>query len=328
MVNAPLTAQAATNLPAIQASPTESPSDTRVQCLAKAALPVKLAIGIIAPLTAGLAALGGMASFATIRDLAIPWFGAMAWTVPVGIDTGILALLASDLLIEYLDLPWPALRWTAWAFVAATVYLNIAGAHGNQTAAVMHAAMPVLFVTVIEGARHLIRQLTGLTTGTRTERIPAARWLLAPWSSFQLTRRMILWQVTSYRHALELEHRRLQAIARLQETYGQYKWRWKASIAERLELRLPPDAVPAPSAGKHHSADVLEDSTAPGPSPDERDRQLVRKAREILQDSERQGARLGQIALAKRLRAEGHAIANDRLAWLMTVINSSNDLPA
>jgi hypothetical protein len=290
-------------------------------------LTVKIAIDIIAPLIGGLAALGGMASFATIRNLAVPWFGAMAWTVPVGIDVGILALLASDLLIEYLDLPWPTLRWTAWAFVAATVYLNIAGAHGNQTAAVMHTAMPVLFVTAIEGARHLIRQLTGLATGTRTERIPASRWLLAPWSSFQLTRRMILWQVTSYRHALALEHQRLQAIARLQETYGQYKWRWKASIAERLELRLPPAAAPAPSAGKHHSADVLENSTAPGPSPDERDRQLVRKAREILQDSERQGARLGQIALAKRLRAEGHAIANDRLGWLMAEI-STTDIPA
>jgi hypothetical protein len=124
--------------------------------------------------------LGGIGSFTTVRDLAQPWFGHLAWIVPIGVDLGILALLAWDLLAEYLGLSWPMLRWTAWAFIAATVYLNIAAAHGNPVAAVMHAAMPVLFITVIEGIRHLIRQLTGLATGTRIERIPLSRWLLAP----------------------------------------------------------------------------------------------------------------------------------------------------
>ena len=69
----------------------------------------------------------------------------------------------------------PPLRWTAWAFIAGTVYLNIAAAHGDPAAAIMRAAMPVLFVTVIDGIRHLIRQSTGLADGTRIERIPASR---------------------------------------------------------------------------------------------------------------------------------------------------------
>jgi len=112
------------------------------------------------------------------------------------------------------------LRWTAWAFVAATTYLNVAAAHGSPTAAVMHAAMPILFVTVIEGIRHLIRQHTGLATGTRIERIPLSRWLLAPRTTFLLARRMVLWHVTSYQDGLALEYQRLLAVSELQQAYG------------------------------------------------------------------------------------------------------------
>lgn len=79
----------------------------------------------------------------------MPWFGNSAWIVPV--DIGILALLAWDLLMEYLSVAWPILRWTAWAFIAGTVYLNVAAAHGNPVASVMHAAMPALFVTITDG---------------------------------------------------------------------------------------------------------------------------------------------------------------------------------
>jgi Protein of unknown function (DUF2637) len=185
-----------------------------------------------------LGALGGIGSFATVRHLAVPWFGTGAWIVPAGIDTGILALLAWDLLAGYLGLSWPLLRWTAWAFIAATTYLDIAAAHGNLTASIMHAAMPILFITVIEGIRHLIRQITGLAAGTRIERIPLSRWLLAPRTTFLLGRRMILRHVTSYRDGLQLEYQRLLAVSRLQQDYGRWLWRWRAPIQDRLALRL------------------------------------------------------------------------------------------
>ena len=64
-------------------------------------------------------------------------------------------LLAWDLIDQYLSMPWPVLRWTAWAFISGTVYLNIAAGHGNLTASIMHAAMPVLFITIVEGIRRL-----------------------------------------------------------------------------------------------------------------------------------------------------------------------------
>jgi hypothetical protein len=178
------------------------------------------AVSVVAPLVLAVGVLGGIGSFTTVRHLAEPWFGKSAWTVPVGIDLGILALLSWDLLAEYLSLGWPVLRWTAWLFIATTSYLNIAAAHGSVTAAIMHAAMPVLFVTVTEGIRHLIQQHTGLVAGTRIERIPLSRWLLAPRTTFLLARRMVLWHVTSYRDGLALEYQRLLAVSHLQQDYA------------------------------------------------------------------------------------------------------------
>jgi hypothetical protein len=273
---------------------------------------ITIAAALVAPLLCSLAVLGGIGSFATVRALAQPWFGGLAWIVPVGVDLGILALLSWDLLAEYLGLSWPVLRWTAWAFIAATVYLNTAAAHGNPTAAVMHAAMPVLFVTVIEGIRHLIRQLTGLATGTRIERIPASRWLLAPRSTAVLARRMILWHVTSYCDGLTLEYEHLAAVSRLQEQHGRWLWRWKAPLGERLALRLAPAAagvVAVTSTPRPRLVALPQDS-------DDRDTKLIEAAAELLREADERGVRLSQTAMARLLRARGLSIPNHRLRWL------------
>ena len=283
---------------------------------------VTITAAVVAPLLSALAVLGGLGSFTTVRDLAQPWFGHLAWIVPIGVDLGILALLAWDLLAEYLGLSWPMLRWTAWAFIAATVYLNIAAAHGNPVAAIMHAAMPALFITVIEGIRHLIRQLTGLATGTRIERIPLSRWLLAPRTTFLLGRRMILWHVTSYSDGLALEHEHLTAVSRLQESYGRWRWRWRAPLGERLALRLAPAAatvtagdVPAETivVNSRPRLEALPQSNDPL---NERDTELVDAAADILRDADRHGIQLSQTMLAKRIRARGLSIPNQRLGWL------------
>jgi hypothetical protein len=294
---------------------------------------VTIAVAVVAPLACGLAVLGGIGSFATVRHLAAPWFGSLAWIVPVGIDIGILALLAWDLVSEYLNIPWPVLRWIAWAFIAGTVYLNVTAADGNPTAALMHAAMPVLFITVIEGIRHLIRQATGLATGTRIERIPATRWALAPWSSYLLFRQMILWHVTSYTHGLALEQQRQRAIARLQQAYGRYLWRWRAPLSDRLILRLGSsgDEIDTTSVittvtQASRSADILmmlprrcrlEPPQIAAKRMSEADQRLVNRARAIVQDAKQQGRRLSQTALAREMRAQGQPIANDRLRWLI-----------
>jgi hypothetical protein len=291
---------------------------------------VRIATAVIAPLVVALGILGAIGSFATVRHLAQPWFGASAWIVPVGIDLGIAALLAWDLLAEYAGFPWPVLRWTAWAFIAATVYLNITASSGDLTAAVMHAAMPTLFVIVIEGIRHLIRQVAGIAAGTRIARIPASRWLLAPRSSFLLFRHMVLWHVTSYRSGLALEYQRWQAIARLQQQHGRYLWRWRAPLYERLALRpAPVQQGTWPNATTAtESARALtpgQTATKPDPALSDRDKRLIAAASAILRDARGKGMTVSQAKVGRLLREQGLPIANERLRWLLTAADSYAD---
>lgn len=178
---------------------------------------------LAAALFAGLAGLGGWGSFHAVQDVARPWFGDQAWVVPIGIDVGILALVAVSLLMEWLRMPMPILRWTALAFTAATVWLNTAAAGGDPTGIVMHAAMPVLFIIFVEAVRHAVRRRAGIAAGNVREGIPLARWILAPYRTAKLWRRMVLWQITSYPEALRTEQRRLYAENLLCARYGS-KW--------------------------------------------------------------------------------------------------------
>lgn len=228
----PATAGPPTAGPPITGPPTTGPPTTGEPADAPAAVaPLTRAQKTLAAfgglLFAGLAGLGGYGSFASVRDVAEPWFGDQAWIVPAGVDLGILALVSVALLLEWLAMPMPALRWMAFAFTGATVWLNVSAAHGDATGMVMHAAMPVLFITFIEAVRHAVRRRAGIAAGTVREGVPVARWLLAPVSTFRLWRRMVLWQITSYPRALTAEQRRRRALALLTEHYGR-KWKSKA----------------------------------------------------------------------------------------------------
>ncbi|QXJ23109.1 DUF2637 domain-containing protein [Actinomadura graeca] len=229
---------------------------------------------------AGLAGLGGYGSFASVRDVAEPWFGGQAWIVPAGVDLGILALVSVALLLEWLAMPMPALRWMAMAFTGATVWLNVSAADGDPAGVVMHAAMPVLFVTFVEAVRHAIRRRAGIAAGIVREGIPIARWLLAPFSTFCLWRRMVLWQITSYPRALVAEQRRRHALALLRDRYGR-TWKRQApadvvwmlsdgvmldqALARVTEIMTPPPP-PAPS----HPPDPRPAQPTPHPVPEDK----------------------------------------------------------
>lgn len=51
----------------------------------------------------------------------------------------------------------------------------------------------------------------------------------------------------------------------------------------------------------------------------DRDAELVAAARRIVADTRHAGTRLSQVALAEKLRSEGHKVANNRLRWLAAV---------
>lgn len=80
----------------------------------------------------------------------------------------------------------------------------------------------------------------------------------------------------------------------------------------RLDGGTPPSAVTAAAA-------ELETSQQDDLDPADRDAELVAAARRIVADTRHAGSRLSQIALAEKLRSEGHKVANNRLRWLAAV---------
>ncbi|MFD7774283.1 DUF2637 domain-containing protein [Streptomyces sp. NPDC059753] len=185
-----------------------------------------------------IAGIGFFGSYAAVAELAEEkHFGAFAVVFPIGIDAGILVLLALDLLLTWLRMPLAMLRHTAWLLTAATIAFNAAAAWPDPIGTGMHAVIPLLFVVVVEAARHAIGQAADITAGRRMDSVRLARWLLDPISTFRLWRRMKLWELRSYDTVIELEQSRLIERARLRSRYGR-RWRRNAPVGAVMALRL------------------------------------------------------------------------------------------
>jgi hypothetical protein len=115
-------------------------------------------------------------------------------------------------------------------------------------------------------------------------------------------------------------------VSQLQEQHGRWLWRWRAPLSDRLGLRLAPAATAA-SAGSlvteltagradHWPRPHLVTREDAAGTLDERDMKLVEAAAAILREADERGIRLSQMALARRLRALGMSIPNQRLRWL------------
>ncbi|SPT59248.1 DUF2637 domain-containing protein [Actinomadura madurae] len=195
------------------------------------------AVAVVAALVVVLGLLGFVNSFAAVAAASRPSFGRLAWTVPLGIDLGIAIFAALDIVLARLDMRIRWLRFIPWALTAATVYLNVAGEHG-VFGKVAHAVLPALWVIAVEIAAHVIRIRAGIAAGTRMDGIRASRWILAPWPTLKLWRRMVLWEIRSYPDALARERARVLALTDLQDTYGRWSWRRKAPRRVRALYRL------------------------------------------------------------------------------------------
>ncbi|MCX4826437.1 DUF2637 domain-containing protein [Streptomyces sp. NBC_01142] len=196
-----------------------------------------------------IAGIGFVGSYAAVRDLAIrKGFGTFAHVFPLGVDAGILVLLALDLLLTWLRMPFPMLRQTAWLLTGATISFNGAAAWPDPLGVGMHAVIPILFVVTVEAARHTVGQLANITAGRHMEPVRLIRWLLSPLPTFKLWRRMKLWELRSYDTVIKLEQERLVYQARLRSRFGR-AWRRKAPVEARLPLQLARYGVPL-SAGR------------------------------------------------------------------------------
>ncbi|MFF4344258.1 DUF2637 domain-containing protein [Kitasatospora sp. NPDC001540] len=123
----------------------------------------------------------------------------------VGVDTGIMVMIAIDLLMAWLKRPIAWIRYPVWLLTAATVVLNAAsGAPRGRTwelldyvAAGAHGIVPVLFIMVVEVGRDSIDRLVRPDQAER-DAVPLIRWLLAPVATARIYRRMRLYDVRSY----------------------------------------------------------------------------------------------------------------------------------
>ncbi|SCK20214.1 Protein of unknown function [Streptomyces sp. ScaeMP-e48] len=207
-------------------------------------------VGTVAGGAITIAAIGFVGSYAAVRELAEQKdFGTFAAAFPIGIDVGIVVLLALDLLLAWLRMPYPLLRHTAWLLTAATIAFNGAAAWPDPLGTAMHAVIPVLFVVVVEAARNAVGRLADITADKHMDSIRLSRWLLSPVPTFRLWRRMKLWELRSYDQVIHLEQERLVFRAQLQADYGR-RWRWKAPVQMRLQLRLARYGRPLPAAAQ------------------------------------------------------------------------------
>lgn len=212
--------------PAATAVPSR-PADQRGRALTDAEHAAATGVGAA---TAGFALIGFVNSFAAVSAAARPSFGALAPTVPLGIDLGIAIFAALDIVLARLDMRPKWVRLIPWALTAATIYLNVAGQH-TWFGRIAHAVFPALWVMAVEAGAHVIRVRAGLAAGTAIDRIRASRWLLAPLSTAGLWRRMVLWEIRSYPDALARERARVLARTALQDEYG---WRWRQRAPRRV----------------------------------------------------------------------------------------------
>lgn len=189
-----------------------------------------------------LAGYGALGSYGTVTDLAASKGLPLPELVPVGVDGGLFGVMVLEIVLTWTGQPLGLLRQVVRLLTFGTVAANAAAGWPDPVAVGLHIAAPVMLLVMLEAARTVLLRHIGIAAGTMRERIPLTRWLLAPWPTWLLWRRMVLWQITSYHTAIDLEHYLRYATALLRARHGR-GWRrtapaevvWKLTNAITLE---------------------------------------------------------------------------------------------
>ncbi|MFC9954268.1 DUF2637 domain-containing protein, partial [Streptomyces prasinus] len=160
----------------------------------------------------------------------------------VGVDVGILVLIALDLLMAWLRRPIGWVRFPVWLLTGATIVLNAASAAPeagawamvDYVAAFAHGIVPVLFIAVVEIGKTAIDRVVRPEAPAGAG-VPLYRWFLAPGPTFALWRRMKLWAVATYAEAVELDKEQRVYRVMLEREYGSVR---KAPSDARLPLTM------------------------------------------------------------------------------------------
>lgn len=177
---------------------------------------------------------GLVISYWTVRELAVKLHMPLPHIFPIGIEGGMVAVLAIDIVLTWIGRPITWLRQVARVLAATAIGINAyAGLEYGPAAIIMHALAPAILIVGVEALRHHLLVL--LAVPEEREPIPKGRWVLAPLSTIAMWRRMILWQQPKYSDALDVHLDRHEAIAELRRAFG---WRWKKRIPAGLAYRL------------------------------------------------------------------------------------------
>ncbi|MFJ1757654.1 DUF2637 domain-containing protein [Kitasatospora sp. NPDC088134] len=195
----------------------------------------KALIGVIVFGVVVIAGIGFAGSYKAVVALAEKeGFGWFAKVLPIGVDAGIVVLYAFELLLTWLRMPYPLLRRTAWLLTVSTIVMNSAAAWGRPLAMAMHAVVPVLFVIVVEAARHAVARWASLEAGKPVkEGFELGRWFNDPFGTLGMWRRKLLWGIPTNEELLRLEKNRRILAKMLKRKYGR-KWRKKSSELAQL----------------------------------------------------------------------------------------------
>ncbi|MFE0824171.1 DUF2637 domain-containing protein [Streptomyces sp. NPDC058847] len=226
----------------------------------------------------------------------------------VGVDVGILVLIALDLLMTWLRRPIAWVRFPVWLLTGATIVLNAASAAPtagawtalDYVASFAHGIVPVLFIAVVEIGKTAIKRVVSADTATAPS-VPLSRWLLAPGPTFGMWRRMKLWDLSTYAEAVDLYKEHLVYRVMLKRQYGSVKnapadallpltmARYGLTVAEALAL--PQDA--------EKRAQALRDA--------EEDARVAEEARKAERAAQAEIARLKAAGAVKAARTEVEA---------------------
>ncbi|MFF4344770.1 DUF2637 domain-containing protein [Kitasatospora sp. NPDC001540] len=198
----------------------------------------KALLGAIVAGSGVIAGIGFTGSYAAVRRLAqekgFSWF---SYAFPVGVDVGIAVILALDVYLTWKKMAFWPLRMIAWLLTAGTIAFNAAVSWPDPVGTTMHALIPVLFVIVVEAARHVVRRSADLADDRHMDSIRWWRWALSPVGTFRMWRRMKLWEIRSYDEVVRLERARVLYRKELRIRYGR-RWRSSALLSELRALRM------------------------------------------------------------------------------------------
>jgi hypothetical protein len=255
-----------------------------------------------------IAGIGFVGSYTAVTALAYSkGFGHFSRVFTLGIDIGIGVFLAIDLLLTWLRMPYPVLRYGAWLLTAATIVFNASVLWPDPLGAAMHGVIPLLFIVAVEAARHAVGRIAQIVADKHLEGPPASRWLLNPISTFILWRRQRLWAIRKWDTVLTLEQERRIYCAQLRKEHGR-AWRRKANADQLLVLRLARDGMsiqdaielPKEEARKQAEAEAKREAEARART----EAEAEAKHQAELRSAEAEAKRRAEIAEAEAAEAE------------------------